>query len=56
MPRLKYSINPDSIAFGSVYWYIWTVALPRLGGYRLEDETGVLKDGTSVTKLVRKDL
>lgn len=51
-----YSTNLDSITFGFVYWYMWTVALPRLGGYRLENETGVLEDGTSITKLVRKEL
>ena len=56
MPRPKYSTNLDSIAFGFVYWYIWTVALPRWGGYRLENETAVLEDGTSINKLVRKEL
>lgn len=27
--------------------------LPRLRGYRLEEEVGVLDDGTTVTKLVK---
>lgn len=42
--------------FGFTYWYIWTVALPQWGGYRLENETAVLEDGTTITKLVRKEL
>lgn len=37
-----------------VYWYVWTVAVPRWKGYRLEEETTVLADGTSVTKLIHK--
>ena len=36
-----------------IYWYLWTVLIPRLGGYRLEEEADVLQDGTSVTKLVK---
>ncbi|KAE8553850.1 hypothetical protein EYB25_002388 [Talaromyces marneffei] len=42
------------ILFGIIYWYIWTVLLPRLGNYTLEEETEVLDDGTSITKLVHK--
>ncbi|EED20895.1 methionine permease, putative [Talaromyces stipitatus ATCC 10500] len=42
------------ILFGVGYWYIWTVLLPRLGNYTLEEETEVLDDGTSITKLVHK--
>ena len=41
-----------SILFGVLYWYIWTIALPKLKGYRLEEEVEVLEDGTSITKLV----
>jgi hypothetical protein len=44
----------SSILFGVGYWYIWTVLLPRLGNYTLEEETEVLDDGTSITKLVHK--
>jgi hypothetical protein len=36
-----------------VYWYIWTVLLPKWGGYRLEEEERVLDDGATATKLVR---
>lgn len=36
-----------------IYWYLWTVLIPRLRGYRLEEEADTLQDGTSVTKLVK---
>ena len=36
-----------------IYWYLWTVLIPRLRGYHLEEEADVLQDGTSVTKLVK---
>ena len=38
---------------GVIYWYLWTVLIPRLRGYHLEEEGDVLQDGTSVTKLVK---
>ena len=38
---------------GVIYWYLWTVLIPRLRGYRLEEEDDVLQDGTSVTKLIK---
>ncbi|KAL2048026.1 hypothetical protein ABVK25_011122 [Lepraria finkii] len=38
---------------GVIYWYLWTVLIPRLRGYRLEEEGDMLQDGTSVTKLVK---
>lgn len=47
--------NHDSITLGVIYWFIWTIALPRCRGYRLEDEPDILGDGTTITKLVRKD-
>jgi hypothetical protein len=39
--------------FGVLYWYVWTVLLPRWGGYKLEEEEKVLDDGTAVTRLVK---
>ncbi|PYI03245.1 amino acid transporter [Aspergillus sclerotiicarbonarius CBS 121057] len=42
------------IVFGVLYWYVWTVLLPRWGSYRLEEEDEVLDDGTQITKLVRR--
>ncbi len=45
-----------SILFGVTYWFIWTVALPRYRGYRLEEEGDILGEGTTITKLIRKEL
>ena len=36
-----------------IYWYLWTVLIPRWRGYRIEEEADVLEDGTSIIKLVR---
>lgn len=44
--------SPFRIVFGIIYWYFWTVLIPRWRGYRLEEEKEVLSDGTSITKLV----
>ncbi|KAI0172502.1 amino acid transporter [Hypoxylon sp. FL1284] len=41
------------LLFGVAYWLVWTVILPRLGGYRLEEESDVLDDGTAITVLTR---
>jgi hypothetical protein len=41
------------ISFGVLYWLVWTVLLPRLGGYTLEEVADILDDGTTITKLVR---
>ncbi|KAF2010134.1 hypothetical protein BU24DRAFT_357228 [Aaosphaeria arxii CBS 175.79] len=35
------------IVFGLLYWYIWTRLIPKLRGYRLEEETSILNDGTT---------
>ncbi|OQE47083.1 hypothetical protein PENCOP_c001G07250 [Penicillium coprophilum] len=40
------------VLFGVLYWYVWTVLLPRWGGYQLEEEKEILADGTSIIKLV----
>ncbi len=42
-----------SILSAILYWYVWTVALPWWGGYKLEEEVDVLDDGTTITKLVK---
>jgi len=39
--------------FGVLYWYVWTVFLPRRNGYTLEEETDVLDDGVAITRLVK---
>lgn len=40
------------IVFGLLYWYVWFKLIPRWKGYRLEEETSILDDGTTVTTLV----
>ncbi|KAJ6113966.1 hypothetical protein N7523_007283 [Penicillium sp. IBT 18751x] len=35
------------------YWYVWTVLLPRWGGYKLVETVDSLDDGTSITKFDR---
>ncbi|KAF6823310.1 methionine permease [Colletotrichum musicola] len=51
-----YAIVGSSILVaGVVYWYIWTVFIPRWRGYRIEEREEILKDGTSITKLVHVD-
>lgn len=51
-PFDDYIANKDSLLFGVLYWYVWTVLLPHWGGYRLEEEKEILVDGTSISKLV----
>ncbi|KAL4809854.1 amino acid/polyamine transporter I [Aspergillus unguis] len=46
-------VGTGVIGFGVVYWYVWTILLPKWGGYTLEEEERVLDDGTAVTRLVR---
>lgn len=41
------------LGFGVVYWYVWTVLIPRVKGYRLEEEKSILSDGTSINRLVK---
>jgi len=40
------------IVFGLIYWYLWTILIPKWKGYSLEEEEETLKDGTTITKLV----
>ncbi|KAL4796345.1 amino acid/polyamine transporter I [Aspergillus venezuelensis] len=49
-------VGAGVIVFGVLYWYVWTMLLPRWGGYKLEEEEKVLDDGTAVTRLVRTEL
>ncbi|KAJ5320809.1 hypothetical protein N7476_003811 [Penicillium atrosanguineum] len=42
-----------TILLAIVYWYVWTVLLPRWGGYKLVETVDTLDDGTSITKLDR---
>ncbi len=45
-----------SMLFGVAYWFVWTIVLPRYRGYRLEEEADILGDGTTINRLVRKEL
>ena len=47
------TIRMRRLVCGVIYWYLWTVLIPRLRGYRLEEEGDMLQDGTSVTTLVK---
>ncbi|OTA97592.1 hypothetical protein M434DRAFT_18984 [Hypoxylon sp. CO27-5] len=42
------------LLFGALYWLVWTVILPRLGGYKLEEKPDVLDDGTAITILTHR--
>ncbi|KAL4940966.1 hypothetical protein BDV06DRAFT_230017 [Aspergillus oleicola] len=44
-------VGAGVIVFAVLYWYVWTVLLPRWGVYKLEEEEKVLDDGTAVTRL-----
>lgn len=47
-----YAVFSWVILVGGVgYWYLWTRAVPRWRGTRLQEETCVLEDGTTITKL-----
>lgn len=39
-----------------IYWYLWTVVIPKVRGYTLEEEEAKLADGTTITKIVHKRL
>ncbi|KAJ5662782.1 hypothetical protein N7462_011708 [Penicillium macrosclerotiorum] len=41
------------ILFAVLYWYVWTVLLPRWGGYKLEEAEKTLNDGTSLIQIIR---
>ncbi|KAI5921196.1 amino acid permease-domain-containing protein [Camillea tinctor] len=42
-------VGVSIIVFGVLYWLVWTVLLPRLGGYELQQKEDVLDDGTTIT-------
>ncbi|KAL7817120.1 amino acid permease domain-containing protein [Trichoderma gracile] len=44
-------VGMGTIVAGVLYWYVWTVLLPKWGGYTLEEKTEVLDDGTSITRV-----
>ncbi|KAK4126859.1 amino acid transporter [Parathielavia appendiculata] len=53
LSRVSYVlVGLSVIVFGILYWAVLTVFLPWLRGYRLEEVTDVIPDGTTITKLV----
>ena len=49
LPYWLYAVVGIAILAASiVYWFVWWVLLPRIGGYRLEPRHETLKDGTHV--------
>lgn len=49
-------VGIGSVLLAVVYWWVWIKVLPWWGGYKYEEEMGVLKDGTIISSLkkVRK--
>ncbi|OHF03801.1 methionine permease [Colletotrichum orchidophilum] len=45
-------VGASILTAGVAYWYVWTIILPRWGGYKIEEKEEVLSDGTTITKLV----
>ena len=41
-----------SMLSGILYWYLAFVVIPYWYGYTVEEEVGVLSDGTSITRLI----
>jgi len=53
LSRVSYAfVGTGIMLFGVIYWYVWTILIPRWKDYNLEEVTEVLDDGTTVTKLV----
>lgn len=50
-PRIR-TDSWDRILSGVAYWAVWAVLLPKIGGYKLEENGDVLPDGTTITRLV----
>ncbi|KAH8816509.1 high affinity methionine permease [Xylogone sp. PMI_703] len=38
---------------GVLYWFLWRIALPKLGGFEWREQKGELRDGTVVTEFYR---
>ncbi|KAM3443634.1 hypothetical protein MY4824_000520 [Beauveria thailandica] len=49
-------VGISTVLISIVYWYVWTVLIPRWWGYSLEEEDAILPDGTTITKLIHKPL
>ena len=42
------------LACGLVYWFLWRVVLPRVGGFKWRESKDTLYDGTVVTVFVKE--
>ncbi|KAK3938017.1 amino acid permease-domain-containing protein [Diplogelasinospora grovesii] len=52
--RVSYALVGISvILLGLLYWFLWTVLLPRWGDYQLEEVTDSLDDGTIITRVIQ---
>ncbi|KAF2097094.1 amino acid transporter [Rhizodiscina lignyota] len=52
--QISYALVGIAIfAFAVLYWYVWTILLPRIKGYELEEIVEMLEDGTTISKLVK---
>ena len=55
LPYWLYPIVGIAVLFcGTLYWVIWRVVWPRLGGFEWAKQKAELKDGTVVTTFVKK--
>ncbi|KAK4618239.1 High-affinity methionine permease [Fulvia fulva] len=44
------------LLFGALYWYVFAKLLPHWRGYKLADQTELLADGTTITKIAHVPL
>jgi len=42
------------LALCALYYYVWIIWLPKLGGYTIVEEAEVLDDGARATRLTRR--
>lgn len=45
-------VGVSVILFGLLYWVVWFKLIPKWRGYRIEEDTDTLSDGTTISKLV----
>lgn len=59
-PPLPYWLYPivgiTVLVASGVYWVVWRVVMPRVGGFRWRDRKGALADGTVVTTFYREKM
>ncbi|KAH4079042.1 hypothetical protein HBI56_235350 [Parastagonospora nodorum] len=45
-------VGAGVILFGLLYWFVWFKLIPKWKGYRVEEGTDVLSDGTTISTLI----